>query len=233
MRNTFSGIMGILSFLVLPCCVTSSLPDAQPGEFDGNVFVMWVGEGGSSGDGHFLFVPDPKRPLTFKRPHGSDPGATIRPQMMYTDGGSIPRAAQMFKGLSPWGYAPAYMIHDWLFVARHCLVDGDPDPRYASMSGVGFADSRAILEEAIQSLVKERRVAENDVAAAAISAGVSSSVARQLWEERGACVSEKVRPEHIAAAEAALPGSAGPLMRGQLPSDTGVKAEIIDSIVFR
>lgn len=21
--------------------------------------------------------------------------------------------AQVFKGLSPWGYAPAYMIHDW------------------------------------------------------------------------------------------------------------------------
>jgi hypothetical protein len=232
MRNMMSSLFGLLALLVLPSCITSSQPEAEPGQFEGNVFVMWVDEGGQSGNGRFLFVPDPRRPLTFRRPLGREPGATIRPHMMYTDGGSIPRAAQLFNGLSPWGYAPAYMIHDWLFVARHCLVDGDLDPRYVAMSSVSFADSRDILDEAIRALVAERRVASNDVAAAAISAGVSSPVARRLWERRGACTSEKVRPEHLAAAEAAVPGSAGPLARGTLPSDVGVRAFIIDTVSF-
>jgi len=41
---------------------------AHPGgSFYGSVFVMWVGEGNGSGDGNFLFVPDPRDPLIFTR----------------------------------------------------------------------------------------------------------------------------------------------------------------------
>ena len=47
----------------------------------------------------------------------------------------------------------------------------------------------------------------NDVAANAITGAVGSVVARQLWDKRGACASQQVRPKDIAAAEAAIPGS--------------------------
>nr|WP_249779640.1 DUF1353 domain-containing protein [Bradyrhizobium sediminis] len=40
---------------------------------------------------------------------------------MYTDGGSIPRIAQIFNGLSPWGFGPAYIVHDWIFLRSQLL----------------------------------------------------------------------------------------------------------------
>lgn len=235
-RKDLSGdIMGwdsrrltcLLLLTTLPSCVTSPRPEPQPGAFTGSVLVMWVGEGGGSGDGRFLFVPDPKHPLTFKRPGGTH---TIRPAMMYTDGGSIPRVAQVFKGLSPWGYAPAYMIHDWMFVAHHCRRDGDP--AYARADDLSFQDSYHILDEAIATLVAERKVARNDVARSAITAAVASPIARKLWDQSGACVEEKVRPEDVAAAEAAIPGSgrSHPMPSG--PSDAGVTAVVVGRVGF-
>jgi len=115
--------------LVLAGCasVDPDYASLMAGHFKGSLVVVWVGEGGGPGDGRFLYVPDPDDPLTFKRNDPKAPGAVIRPGIMYTDGGSIPKIAQAFRGFSPWGYAPAYMIHDWLFVARHCLKDGSPD----------------------------------------------------------------------------------------------------------
>ena len=81
-----------------------------------------------AGSGRFVYVPSPGRPLTFHRRSHDATVRTIVPEMMYTDGGSIPRQAQLFRGFSPWGFAPAYMVHDWIFVARHCLTDGTPTP---------------------------------------------------------------------------------------------------------
>ncbi len=214
----------------LPSCVTPTLPEPEPGAFKGRVFVMWVGEGGRSGDGRFLFVPDPKDPLIFKRPGGKQ---TIRPEMMYTDGGSIPRVAQVFNGLSPWGYAPAYMIHDWMFVARHCRRDGDSDPAYVKAVDLSFQDSYHILGEAISTLVAERKVARNDVARSAITSAVASPIALKLWDQSGACANEKVRPEDVAAAEAAIPGSSHyRLMSQGQPADTGVTAAIVSQVGF-
>src|SRR4051794_8776624 len=94
---------GLLCGLALFLSGCASLPPVgyAPGQFSGEVIVMWIGEGdGSSGDGRFLFVPNPRRPLVFKRAAGG-PGAQVKPRMMYTDGGSIPRIAQVFRGLSP------------------------------------------------------------------------------------------------------------------------------------
>jgi len=225
-------LAGLLLMAALPSCVTSSSsPEPQPGAFTGNVLVMWVGEGGRSGDGRFLFVPDPRKPLTFRRPGGRQATA-IRPHMMYTDGGSIPRVAQIFNGLSPWGYAPAYMIHDWLFVARHCRRDGDGDPIYAGAGDLSFSDSYRVLDEAIATLVAERKVARNDVARSAITAAVASPVARNLWDRSGACADEKVRPEDVAAAEAAIPGSGRSRPKAGGAADVGVTAVVVGQVGF-
>ncbi len=80
-------------------------------------------------------------PLRFSGvPTRKAPAQLIRPGLMYTDGGSIPKIAQVFKGLSPWGYAPAYMIYDWVFTARHCIVDGETNARFDQVHDVTFKD---------------------------------------------------------------------------------------------
>ncbi|WEX76106.1 DUF1353 domain-containing protein [Sinorhizobium numidicum] len=189
-------------------CISLDYSDLKPGTFSGSLFVMWVGEGSaSSGDGRFVFVPDPKDPLTFRRSDSGAPGAVIRPGLMYTDGGSIPKVAQMFKGLSPWGYAPAYMIHDWLFTAHHCILDGEDDARFDDVRHVTFRDSAVVLGEAIRGLVEAGSVRRDDIAGSAITAAVNSAVAKNLWDIRGACVRNKVSADHVAAVEAAIPGS--------------------------
>ncbi|MDX8502141.1 hypothetical protein RFM99_27470 [Mesorhizobium sp. VK4C] len=188
-------------------CSSIDYQKLTTGEISGSLFVMWVGEGNSSGDGSFLFVPDPHDPLIFHRADPTAPGSKIKPGLMYTDGGSIPKIAQVFKGLSPWGYAPAYMIHDWIFIAHHCIVDGSTEKRFDQVRGVEFDDSAAILGEAIKALIATRQVAPNDVAPSAITAAVGSAIAKNLWDEKGACKSLQVSAKDIASAEAAIPGS--------------------------
>ena len=100
--------------------------------------------------GRFCSSPIQETRSSFRRADRRAPGNTIQPGLMYTDGGSIPKVAQVFKGLSPWGYAPAYMIHDWMFVARHCIVDGSSDKRFQQVRDVDFDQSATILGEAIK-----------------------------------------------------------------------------------
>lgn len=214
------------------CATAIDYPALPAGSFSGSLIVIWVGEGGGSGDGRFVNVPDPDNPLTFRRANSNTPGATIRPGLMYTDGGSIPKIAQVFNGLSPWGYAPAYMVHDWLFTARHCLADGQANAAQAALANVTFEDSAIVLGEAIQALVAARQVARRDVAAGLISNAVATGVARGLWEAKGVCAREQVSAEHKATAEAAIPGSAGvAAARRAPPSGSGV-ALVITRVRF-
>jgi hypothetical protein len=195
------------SALLLCACVSIDYDSLKPGGFKGSLIVMWVGEGSTaSGDGQFVFVPDPAAPLTFTRP-GDGPAKVIRPGVMYTDGGSIPRIAQVFKGFNPWGYAPAYMIHDWLFTARHCIVDRQSNADYDRLKNVTFEDSAVILGEAIRGLVEANQVKRNDVAGGTITWAVGSGIAKTLWDKQGACAAEKVSEAHLAQIELAVPGS--------------------------
>lgn len=193
---------------------------AKTGNFDGRLFVMWVGEGSAySGDGRFVFIPNPKDPLTFTRrdESGKVLGSPIRPEMMYTDGGSIPRLATAFKGLSPWGYAPAYMVHDWLFIANHCNIDGTPTVEEKRVSGFKFSDSALIMAEAIKALQVAGQVQNNDVSGLAVSSAVSGPISRSLWNREGACESHRVAKEHRAAALQAFPKDVQPV-----PEDVGL-----------
>lgn len=90
--------------LALGSCGHVPYEDLPEGRFKGTLFVMWVGEGSASvGSGRFVFVPMPNDPLTFTRGHRNGTVEVIEPQIMYTDGGSIPKLAQAFEGFSPWG----------------------------------------------------------------------------------------------------------------------------------
>lgn len=216
------------------CAAGINYPQLTAGRFSGYVVVIWLDEGGRDRGGRFLFVPDPDEPLTFTRANPNAPGAVVRPSMMYTDGGSIPKLAQAFNGFSPWGYAPAYMIHDWLFVAKHCLTDGRTEPRYQRLQAVTFEDSAAIIGEAIKALVESKHVKQDDTAASLITAAVGTNYAKDLWKRPGACTDETVTASDEALANKIVPGSSS--VRSRLSFRTNDpslrKARIISRVGF-
>jgi hypothetical protein len=191
----------------------------KQGKLKGTLFVMWVGED------KFVYAPDPRNPLMFTRWNS----VTIKPGLMYTDGGSIPALFRSLTGFSPWGYAPAYMVHDWIFVGRHCTVDGRPDRRFANLRSLSFNDSALILAEIVKTLVETQQVPRNDFAFFGISNAVQSPVARTLWDERGGCERSMVDPKHIAAVQSAFGG--GNEGRGSAPG-SGAAATIVARFNF-
>jgi hypothetical protein len=100
---------------ILSSCATIHYSQTKPGELKGKLIVQWVDYD------KFVFIPDPNTPLTFTRFNKDK----ITPRVMYTDGGSIPRPLWAFRGYSPWGYAPAFIIHDWLFHMKYCQIPGN------------------------------------------------------------------------------------------------------------
>ncbi len=55
-------------------------------------------------------------------------GEVIVPDTIETDGGSIPRALWNRQGFTPWTYAPAYLVHDWLYEAHRRGAPGGKAP---------------------------------------------------------------------------------------------------------
>ncbi|MFW2440396.1 MAG: hypothetical protein ACN4GR_13615 [Arenicellales bacterium] len=105
---------------------------------------------------------------------------------MYTDGGSIPRIFWSVPGYSPWGIAPAYIIHDWLFVAHHCGI-----PDYKSVT---FTESSRFMGESIKTLMETTRVPKDESLFFNIVAAVKTPIARSLWD-KGVC---DLPPEQLA-----------------------------------
>jgi len=210
MRGT--GMAGVL--LALAGCAT--LGPTPPGRFDGPLVVLWVAPGTQdpAGDGRFILVPMPDEPFTFTR---TAPGATVTrivPGPIYTDGGSIPRLAQAFQGFNPWGYAPAYMIHDWLFVARHCVTDGQAQGREGEIAAMPFAESARIVGEAIATLEAEHRIGGDDIAGEAIPLVVAGPVSRARWRAKGECAGHRLTPQHAEAVRRIQRGAAPRVLRG-------------------
>jgi hypothetical protein len=215
--------------VALTGCVTFDYSSTRPGTLSGALIVMWVGEN------KFVFAPDLTDPLKFTRRSGE----VIRPGLMYTDGGSIPRIAQPLAGFSPWGYAPAYMIHDWIFVGRHCLVDDIDTARFQSLKNISFDESALILAEVIKTLIETKKVPKNEFAFGAISSGVDSFVARGLWDKTGACRENLVSAEDAAMVRNAQLGDRQfskrfslPGLRPSAPSPAGRKAVPVARFAF-
>jgi len=131
------------------------------------------------------------------------------------------------------------MIHDWMFVAHHCIVDGVDDRRLDQVRDINFDDSAAIVDEGIRGYVAQRQVQPNDLAGDAITAEVDSSVAKNLWDAPGACAASRVRAEDVAAAEQAIPGSTRLAARRSFRVPSGIAivvprrpAQVITEITF-
>lgn len=107
------------------------------GKFEGDIVVKW------NGPDEFIFEPDPDEPFAYITAAGD----RIEPRRMDTDGGSIPVLIRGLKKYSPWGYAPAFIIHDWIFTAHKCGVQ--PDDKWS------FTQAADIMAEAIKTLMED------------------------------------------------------------------------------
>jgi hypothetical protein len=110
MRQILIGLV----VLCLSGCASIHYDKTKTGELKGKTIIEWIEPD------KFIFRPDKDNPLTFTR-HNKD---KITPGLMYTDGGSIPRPLWAIRSYSPWGYAQAFIVHDWLFNMKHCQLPG-------------------------------------------------------------------------------------------------------------
>jgi hypothetical protein len=134
----------------------------QQGEFHGPSTITWR----AARD--YLFRPDPANPFFFVRSNGQ----RIQPATMMTDGGSIPRLVWSVPDMDPWAYLPAYLLHDWLFTAHHCVPD----------QAGSFEDANTILAEAIYTMMVTGMVGADWRKVEVIYQAVSSFVGRRVWD---------------------------------------------------
>ncbi|HXI69314.1 MAG TPA: hypothetical protein VNN22_03040 [Verrucomicrobiae bacterium] len=149
------------------------------GKFTGLPTVRW------NNMDDFMFIPDSASPFSYT----TSKGDVIQPRLMETDGGSIPRILRGFKNFSSWGYAPGFIIHDWIFTAHKC--SHTPDNKF------GFGDSATILAECMKTLMEVGytnfdgqtvRLETAKDTLYVIYLAVDSSIAKKLWDTPGSVV---------------------------------------------
>lgn len=154
---------------IVSSCSRFTYGQIQTGTFEGKLTIRWVEPD------RFVYIPDSLNPLSFTTPTRPP----LVPGIMYTDGGSIPRLFWGVTGYSPWGYAPAYIIHDWLFLAHHCAF-----PDYQNIE---FEDSARILAEGIKTIMEAGIAPKDETTLWAIYEAVKSRIAESIWNNPNAC----------------------------------------------
>jgi hypothetical protein len=175
----------LCSALGLPGCANVFYSKTAVGSFAGKLTVEWVQPN------FFIYRPDKDDPLRFTTPDGK----IIQPQLMYTDGGSIPRLFWSAPDFGPWDFAPGYIIHDWLFTQHHCQVGDWQD--------FDFPRSAEVLAQGIKTQMEKAGRPEPTVAYAIYEA-VRSRIAENLWT-KGSCIT----PERL---QSLSRGSVGPVI---------------------
>jgi hypothetical protein len=162
-------LMLVLSALILTGCFAHhAYETSATGKFEGAVDIRWLKPD------RFLYVPNRTNPLRFT----TADGRVFEPKPMYTDGGSIPRLFWSVPGYSPWAMGPAYIIHDWLFMAHHCNTPG--------YEQVSFDDSARIMGASIKTLMEADTVPKDETLFFNVVEAVRSPVAKRIWE-KGDC----------------------------------------------
>lgn len=154
--------------LLTGCATTGSYDDIPAGKLEGKLIVQWIEPD------VFLFIPDKNKPLKFTRKNGN----VISPDRMLTDGGSIPRPLWILRNYSPWGYAPAFIVHDWLFDMKHCKLPG-----YEAYT---YLDAANVMAEVMKTMMESRLVEIDKPTLYSMHLAVSSHIAEKLWNE-GKC----------------------------------------------
>jgi hypothetical protein len=166
MRGRHLLVFGLLLATSLAGCV--SWITYGDGDLRGRVLVEWTSED------KFIYRPDVDRSrrLSFKP---SFLTTAIVPEVMYTDGGSIPRIFWSIPGLSPWGLGPAYIIHDWLFLVHRCHRTAPPE-----VTAITFEQSAQILAEVGKSLIEAGLIENNRLEE--IVWAIQTKYARDIWD---------------------------------------------------
>lgn len=162
-------LMLVLSALMLVGCLAHhAYENSSTGKFEGVVDIRWLRPD------RFLYVPNRADPLRFT----TADGRVFEPKPMYTDGGSIPRLLWSVPGYSPWGMGPAYIVHDWLFMAHHCSTPG--------YDQVSFEESSRVMGAAIKTLMEADIVPKDETLFFNVVEAVKSPVAEHMWK-KGEC----------------------------------------------
>lgn len=166
MRIIFHSLLAIL----LSGCAGIHFDRTQAGALKGKLLVEWINPD------QFIFTPDKDSPLTFTRKSGQ----SFTPGKMYTDGGSIPRPLWAIRSYSPWGYAPAFIVHDWLFEVRHC--------KYQGHELLTVDDAALVMSEIMKTMMLDpKRGSVDKLTMYAMYEAVKSPIAVRQWNE-GKCV---------------------------------------------
>lgn len=161
--------------------ITGQFPDfKRRGRFSGEIMLIYR----SPTD--FMFVPNVEKPFRFER--GSDPfdfkptGEVIEPGAMETDGGSVPRVAELV-GLNRLTYFQAYLVHDWEF-----------DQHHQGKGTKTLEDVNATLCEAIYTLQMDGKAAMNFFHIRLVYDGVASPIGQDVWD--GAWLSKRTNVDN-------------------------------------
>jgi hypothetical protein len=168
---SFAPLIGLTLLASLPKRIegqTFSLSSVEVGQLQGKLTVQWIEPD------VFLFIPDAAEPLTFVRKNGR----RITPGRMLTDGGSIPRAMRVLRDYSPWGFAPAFIVHDWLFHLRHCRLNGHED--------LTVEEAGRVMAEVMVTMIRSGRIQASETTVRAMQAAVTSPIAKSRWDN-GKC----------------------------------------------
>lgn len=157
------------------------------GVFHGQATVIWQ-------DMDLFLFPAGPGALEFQTSaKATKPNRSIRPRKMWTDGGSIPRILQGFsRKLSAWSYGPAFITHDWLFVAHRCGFAPDTD--------ITLADAALVMAEGQKTLMEVgytrsdgtvHKLPRAKAIVYLMHKAVTSSIAWRAWDkppEAGECL---------------------------------------------
>jgi hypothetical protein len=104
---------------------------------------------------------------------------------MFTDGGSIPRPFWVLRNYSPWGYGPAFIVHDWLFRMQNCKVPG-----YEKYS---IEDAATIMSEVMKTMMESPGFDYGSKTTVYLMyEAVQTAPAREAWNH-GRCVTPDLK----------------------------------------
>lgn len=145
------------------------------GRFKGQIHVQWEGMD------TFTFHTSEDKPFSYT----TADGRKIQPKTMVTDGGSIPKLFQVFKKFSSWGYAPAFIIHDWLFVAQEIKDETDLDWTFEQSALVMAEAMKTLMEEGIENNKgKINKLDKSKDVLYLMYLAVSSFIAKKSWKAK-------------------------------------------------
>jgi hypothetical protein len=171
-RQTLRTVLACAIFVIAlqaDIAVAATYESFKTGKLEGKLIVQWIEPD------KFIFLPDRDSPLTFTRSNGEK----ITPSKMLTDGGSIPRPLWILRNYSPWGYAPAFIVHDWLFTMKYCHVTG-----YDKFT---YLDAADIMAEIMKTMMETKKVEVDKLTLISMHAAVSSFLAEDEWNN-GKCI---------------------------------------------